>query len=83
MGSGCRKLREDDGVAGLRMAWVVGIVGSGMARGAQRCRLKEDDVVAGSGMASWTWGRGLCGRWHHRLGSGKMAVRKGLDCGQE
>jgi hypothetical protein len=51
--------------------------GSGMAPGAQRHELGEDDVVAGSGTASWAWGRRLRGRWHHRLRSGKMETRKG------
>jgi hypothetical protein len=42
------------------MAQVVGIVGSETTRGAQCDRLGEDDVVSGSGTASWAWGRG---RW--------------------
>jgi hypothetical protein len=49
-----RGLREDDGAVGLGMAWVDGVASLGMAWGAQRCRLGEDDVVAGSGMVP-TW----------------------------
>jgi hypothetical protein len=39
---------------GLGTAWVDGVASLGMAWGAQRCRLGEDDVVAGSGMVP-TW----------------------------
>jgi hypothetical protein len=59
------------------MAQVDGIVGSGMVWGAQHHRLGEDDVVAGSGIASQAWGWCLCGRRHHQVGLGKMAARKG------
>jgi hypothetical protein len=41
------ELREDDNAAGPRMTWVNGVVGSGMARGAQGRGLKEDDIVVG------------------------------------
>jgi hypothetical protein len=41
----------------------------------------EVDVVAGSGTASRARGRGLHYRRRHRIGSGKMATRKGLDRG--
>jgi hypothetical protein len=54
-----------------------------MALGAQHRGLREDDVVAGSGTASRAWGQGMCCRLRHRLGSGKMVARKGLDRGQE
>jgi hypothetical protein len=67
----------------LGKAWVSGIVGSGTVRGAQRRGLREDDVVAGSGMASRAWGQGLRCRRCHRLGSGKMVACKGLDHGRE
>jgi hypothetical protein len=51
--------------------------------GAQRHGLWEDDVVVGLRTASWAWGRGLCCRQCHRLGSGKMVARKGLDSGRQ
>jgi hypothetical protein len=51
--------------------------GSGMPLGAQRRGFGEDDVVACSGTASQAWGWHLRGRRCHRLGSGKMAARKG------
>jgi hypothetical protein len=51
-GSGCHRLGEANGTAGLGMAWVVGIAGLGTAQGAQRRGLGEDDVVAGLGTAS-------------------------------
>jgi hypothetical protein len=79
MGSGCRGLMEDDSVADPRMARVVGIVGSRMARGAQRRGLGEDDVVAVLGTVSRAWGQGLGCRRHHRIRSGKMAAHKGID----
>jgi hypothetical protein len=74
---GHRGLGEDDGTAGPGMARVDGVVGLGMAHGAPCCRFGEEDLVAGSGMTSRAWGRCLRGRWHHRLGLGKMAVLKG------
>jgi hypothetical protein len=49
-----------------------------MAPGAHCHGLVEDDVVAGSGMASRAWGRCLRGRRCHRLGSRKMVERKGV-----
>jgi hypothetical protein len=60
--------------------------------GCTTSRAWEDDVVAGSGMASWAWGRGLHGRRRHRLrdvgaaGSGEDSTmawrfRGGLDDG--
>jgi hypothetical protein len=82
-GYGRHGLREDDNTAGLETMWVDGIASSRMARGAQRSGLGEDDVVAGSGTALHTWGRHLRGRRHRRLGSGKMAVHKGLDRGRD
>jgi hypothetical protein len=82
-GSGHHGLGEDDGIAELGRVWVVGYVGSRIEQGAQRCRLREDDVVAGSGIASWAWARGLHCRWRHRLRSGKMVARKGLDHGRQ
>jgi hypothetical protein len=51
-GSGRRGLREDDGAADPGMVWVIGIAGSGTARGAQRHGLGKDNVVAGSRTAS-------------------------------
>jgi hypothetical protein len=67
----------------LWRALVVSITGSGMVRGAQGCGLGEDDVIAGPGMASRAWGRGLrCWRCH-QLRSGMMAAHKGLNRGRE
>jgi hypothetical protein len=83
VGSGHHGPGEDDGIADPGRVWVVGYVGSGIEQGAQRCSLREDDVVAGSGIALWAWGRGLHCRWRHRLGSGKMVARKGLDHGRQ
>jgi hypothetical protein len=74
---GRRGLGEDDGVASLRTVGVDGIAGSRTASGAQRHELGEDNVVVGSGMASWAWGWCLHGRWRHQLRSGKMATCKG------
>jgi hypothetical protein len=59
------------------------ITGLGMAHCAHHRGLREDDVVAGSGMAMRAWGRGLYCRWRHRLESGKMVVHKGLNRGWE
>jgi hypothetical protein len=67
-------LNEDDDVVGPVTVWVNGVVGSGMARGAQHHMLRDDDSVVGSRTASRAWGRRMCGRWHHRLGSGKMVM---------
>jgi hypothetical protein len=53
------------------------VMGSGTVMGAHHHRLGEDDIVTDLGMASWAWGRCLRGQWHHRLGLGKMAERKG------
>jgi hypothetical protein len=64
-------------------ARVIGVTGSRMARGAQRRGLGEDDVVVGSGTTSRAWGQCLQCRRCHRLGSGKMMARKGLDRGRE
>jgi hypothetical protein len=49
-----------------------GVTGPGRARGAHRCGLKEDDIVAGLGTALWTWGGRLCGQRRHGLRSGKI-----------
>jgi hypothetical protein len=68
---------------GLRTVRVDGVMGSGMARDAQCRVLRQDDVVAGLGTTSWTWGWCLCGQRCHRLRTGKMVARKGLDRGQE
>jgi hypothetical protein len=76
-------LGEDDGAVGSRTAWVDSIMGSGMAQGAHHHGLMVDDNVAGSGIVSRAWGRRLRDRRHHRLGSGMMAVHKGLDHGWE
>jgi hypothetical protein len=65
------------GVVCLRMARVDGIASSVTAPGAQRHRLREDNVVVGLRTASRAWGRCLCGRRHHWLRSGKMAAHKG------
>jgi hypothetical protein len=55
-GRQCRKLWEEDDVAGLRMAWGQrchrlgvddGVVGSGTAQGGRRHELGKDDGVAG------------------------------------
>jgi hypothetical protein len=54
-----------------------GVVGSGMASGAQHHSLGEDNIVVGSRMASQAWGWRLHGRRCHRLESGEMASRKG------
>jgi hypothetical protein len=51
-GSGCCWLGEDDCTTDLGTAWVVGVVGSRMAWGAQRRGLGEEDVVVGLGTAS-------------------------------
>jgi hypothetical protein len=59
--SGRHGLREDDCIAGPGMVRVIGVVGLGTERGAQRCGLGKDDVVVGSGTASQAWGQGLCG----------------------
>jgi hypothetical protein len=64
-------LGEDDSAAGLGMARLGSIAGLGTAWGAQRHGLGEDNIFAGSRTTSQAW------RWHHRLGSGKMAMRKG------
>jgi hypothetical protein len=64
-------LREDDSAVGPGMAWLGSIAGLGTAWGAQRHGLGEDNIFVGSRTASQAWG------WHHRLGSGKMATRKG------
>jgi hypothetical protein len=64
-------------------ARAIGVPGSGMMRGAQRRRLREENIVVGLGTASRAWGQGLRYRRHHRLGSGKMVAHKGLDSGQE
>jgi hypothetical protein len=89
--------RGDDDIAGLgRMTilWaqgrrrVIGIVGSGMAQGRQRCGLEEDDSVADSGMAraDGIIGLGMAPAWStmsparvREDGSPYM----GLDQGQE
>jgi hypothetical protein len=60
-GSGHHELEEDNDTMVPGMAWVISITGSGTAWGAQCHGLEEDDVVVGSGMASWAWGQGLCG----------------------
>jgi hypothetical protein len=60
---------------------VDGVAGSGMARGAQHSGFKEGNVAVGSETVSHTCERCLHGRRHHQLGSGKMAVRKGLVMG--
>jgi hypothetical protein len=72
--------RFEDGVTGLgrRTARVDGVVGLGTTPGAHCRGLVEDDIVAGLGMASRAWGWCLRGRRCHRLGSRKMAVRKGV-----
>jgi hypothetical protein len=82
-GFGCRRLREYDDIVDLRTARVIGVVGSGMAWVHSVTGFWEDDVVVGLRTASWAWGRGLCCRQCHRLGSGKMAARKGLDSGRQ
>jgi hypothetical protein len=69
-------LGEDDGTAGLGTAWVDGVIGSRMVWGAQHRGLGEDDVVAGSGTVSRSWGLCLHGRRRHRLESRKMAACK-------
>jgi hypothetical protein len=56
---------------------VDGVVGSGMASGAQRRGLGKDNVVAGSGMTSQAWGRCLRGQRCHRLRLGKVMECKG------
>jgi hypothetical protein len=66
------RLEEDDCVIGPGTAQVNNVVGLGTAPGALRGGLWEGNVVAGSGIALRAWGQHLCGRWHHRLGSGKM-----------
>jgi hypothetical protein len=82
-GSGRRRLGEDDGTADPGRAWVIGVTSLGTAWGAQHRGLGEDDIVVGLGTASQAWGQVLHCQWRHRLGSGKMAVRKGLDRGRE
>jgi hypothetical protein len=52
VGSGRRRLVEDDDAVGPGMAWVIGVARSGMACGAYRHRLGENNVVAGSGTAT-------------------------------
>jgi hypothetical protein len=64
-------------------ARVDGVTGSGTASGAQHRGRREDNVVAGSGMASQAWGQRLCGRRRHRLDRGRWWHVKGLDCGQK
>jgi hypothetical protein len=54
-------LGEDDDIVCPGTARVDDIVGSRTAPGAQCHGLGEDNVVVGLGMASWTWGRRLCG----------------------
>jgi hypothetical protein len=76
-GRRCHELGEDDGAASPGTTQVNGVMGLRMAWGAQHHGLKEDDVVVGSGTTSRAWERCLCGRWHHRLGSWKMATHKG------
>jgi hypothetical protein len=71
-----RGLGEDDGATGLETAQADGVVGSRTVWGAQHHGFKEDNIVAGLGIASQAWGRRLRGRWRHRLGSGKMVARK-------
>jgi hypothetical protein len=73
----CHGLREDDGAMGPGIVRVDGVTGSGMASGAQRRGLREDNIVAGSRTASWAWRQHLCGQQHHWLKSGKMAACKG------
>jgi hypothetical protein len=53
VGSGQRRLGEDDNAAGPGMVRVIRVAGLGTTRGAQRCELGEADVVVGSTMASW------------------------------
>jgi hypothetical protein len=49
-------------------------------RDAQCHRLREDDIVVSSGMASQALGHGLYGRWRHRLkDDGDAGSRGGLD----
>jgi hypothetical protein len=76
-GRWCHGLREDDGATGPGMAWVDGVMVSGMARGAQRRGLGEDNNGMSSGIVMWAWGHRMCGRQRHWLGSGKMAAYKG------
>jgi hypothetical protein len=66
---GRRRCRPGDGE-------VHGVTGLGTTPGAQRHGLGEDDIVAGSETVPWDWGRRLCGRQRHMLGSGKMTVHK-------
>jgi hypothetical protein len=72
-------LGEDDDAVGPGTARVDSVMGSGTAPGAQHHGLGEDNVVAGSGMVSRAWGWRLRGRWCHRLGSRKMAARRGAQ----
>jgi hypothetical protein len=51
--------------------------------GSRHHGLGEDDIVVGSRTASQAWGQCLRGRRRHRLGLGKMVVRKGLDRDRE
>jgi hypothetical protein len=82
-GSGCRGLGEDDGVAGQGTVRVDGVVGLRTVQGAQHRGLREEHVVAGSGTALRAWGRRLCGRRRHWLGSENMVARKGHNLGRE
>jgi hypothetical protein len=52
--SRCCELGEDDGTASPEMAWVIGVTGSRIVRGAQRHGPREDDIVMGSGTVSQT-----------------------------
>jgi hypothetical protein len=56
VGFGHHGLREDDRAAGPGTARVIGVTGSGTARGAQRRGLREDDVFACLAMTSQAWG---------------------------
>jgi hypothetical protein len=85
MGRRHHGLGEDDSAVGPRMTWVDDIVGLGTVSGAQHLGLSEDDVVAGSGTASWAWVQRLRGRRCHQLGSGRGRwwCIKGLNRGWE
>jgi hypothetical protein len=72
-------LGEDDGAVGPGASWVDGITGLGTASGVQCRGLGDDNIVVGSGTTLRAWGWCLRSRWHHRLGSGKMAARKGAQ----
>jgi hypothetical protein len=69
MGSRHRELGEDGDAADSGTAWVIGVVGLGMAWGAQCHMLREDDVVAGS-------------EWHRGLGDEACVVDSGTSSGQ-